>query len=226
MEFNKENGFEGIADLLKLLFGDSAPEAKLSFSIKEKKTGKCCEEESTKDNPKFEDEVEDAIQGSVGTAFPDIPISPFPEISGVITKIEKVLHVKIGLFGSVNFEGSLAGQETTKKCEHQIEGEVSGSVAVKLGISAKFELPGDVVSADVSGQGGGSVKLAGNSSEIGTKIFFNAGLDPVTVGYSVSFLSGLFKFEKNLELVPAAQAPVFCFLHPADTPWTNFTSCP
>ncbi|HXA83688.1 MAG TPA: carboxypeptidase regulatory-like domain-containing protein [Candidatus Dormibacteraeota bacterium] len=224
-EFNSKNGFEGIGGLLKLVFGDSAPEAKLSFSIKEKKTGKCCEEESSDGNPKFEDELEDSLQGSVGTDFPDIPISPFPEIAGVITKIEKVLHSKIGLFGSVNIEGSVAGQETTKKCEHQIEGEISGSVALKLEIKGVFELPADVVSAEVKGAGGISAKLGGNSGEVGTKIFINAGLDPITVGYSVNFLSGLIKFERNLELIPAQQAPVFCILHPADTPWSTLTSC-
>ena len=63
-EFNSENGFKGIADLLKLVFGDKAPEAKLSFSIKEKKTGQCCEKESTEGNPKFEDKTEDTIQGA------------------------------------------------------------------------------------------------------------------------------------------------------------------
>jgi hypothetical protein len=225
-EFSSENGFKGIGDLLKLVFGESAPEAKLSFAIKEKKTGQCCEKESTPGNPKFEDKTEDSIEGSVGTAFPDIPITPFPEISGVITKIESVLHVKIGLFGSVNIEGTLSGSETTQDCDKSVEGEVSGGLAVKVEIAGKFDLPGDILSAEVKGEWGLSAKIGGNSSEIGTKIFFNAGTEPLSLGYEFTTLFGILHVGQSFEVLPPLQAPVFCILHPKDTPWSNLTSCP
>jgi len=225
-EFNTKNGFEGIGDLLRLIFGGNAPDAKLAFAIKEKKTGQCCEKESTEGNPKFEDKVEDSISGTLGTDFEDIPISPFPEISGVITTIEKAIHVKIGLFGSVNIEGTLTGQETTQDCDKSVEGEVSGSLALKLGIKAEVSLPGDILSASVKGEGGASIKLAGNSSEIGTKIFFQGGSDPLTLGYEFTALDGLLHFGQSFEVLPEVQFQVFCILHPKDTPWTNLTSCP
>lgn len=225
MSFNEENGFEAIGDLLKILFGPSAPKAELSFAIKEKTTPKCCEEESTEGNPKFENELEDSLQGSVSTKFDDIPINPFPEIAGVVQRVADFLHTDIGLKGSVQITGSLSGTEITKKCEHQIEGEVSGGLALKLGIKAEFKPPGNLVSGEIGGAGGGSVTLAGNSSEIGTKISIKVGLDAVTFGYSFKLLSGLFQVEQNIELIPPAQA-VFCRLHPADTPWTTLTACP
>ncbi len=198
----------------------------MAFSIKEKKTGQCCEKESTEGNPKFEDKVEDAIQGSVGTDFPEIPISPFPEISGIITKVEKVLHVKIGLFGSGNIEGSLSGSETTQDCDKSVEGEISGGLAVKIGLAGKFTLPADILSAQVKGEWGLSAKIGGNSSEIGTKIFFHPGPAPLPVGYEFTALDGLLHFGQSFEVLPAGQLPVFCILHPKDTPWTNLTSCP
>ncbi|HEX3153216.1 MAG TPA: IPT/TIG domain-containing protein [Candidatus Angelobacter sp.] len=225
-EFNTKNGFEGIGDLLRLIFGGNAPDAKLAFAIKEKTTGQCCEKESTEGSPKFEDKVEDSISGSLGTDFEDIPISPFPEISGVITTIEKAIHVKIGLFGSVNIEGTLTGQETTQKCDNSVEGEVSGSLALKLGIKAEVSLPGDILSAAVTGEGGASIKLAGNSSQIGTKIFFQGGSDPLTLGYEFTALDGIIHIGQNFEVLPEEQFQVFCILHPAGTPWSNLTSCP
>ncbi|MFL6311458.1 MAG: beta strand repeat-containing protein [Terriglobales bacterium] len=225
-EFNSENGFKGIGDLLKLVFGESAPEAKLTFAIKEKKTGQCCEKESTEGSPKFEDKVEDSIQGSVGTAFPEIPITPFPEISGVITKIENILHVKIGLFGSGNIEGSLSGSETTQDCDKSVEGEITGGLAVKVEIAGKLDLPAGILTAEVKGEWGLSAKIGGNSSEIGTKIFFNAGTEPLSLGYDFSTAFGILHFSQSFEVLPAIQAPVFCILHPRDTPWSNLTSCP
>jgi hypothetical protein len=225
-EFNSENGFKGIGDLLKLVFGESAPEAKLTFAIKEKKTGQCCEKESTEGSPKFEDKIEDSIQGSVGTAFPEIPITPFPEISGVVTKIENILHVKIGLFGSGNIEGSLSGSETTQDCDKSVEGEITGGLAVKVEIAGKFDLPAGILTAEVKGEWGLSAKIGGNSSEIGTKIFFNAGTEPLSLGYDFSTAFGLLHFSQSFEVLPAIQAPVFCILHPRDTPWSNLTSCP
>ena len=103
---------------------------------------------------------------------------------------------------------------------------MSGSLALKLGIKAEVTLPGDILSAAVKGEGGASVKIGGNSSEIGTKIFFNAGSDPLTLGYEFTALDGLLHFGQNFEVLPEQQFPVFCILHPKDTPWTNLTSCP
>jgi hypothetical protein len=162
----------------------------------------------------------------LSTNFDKIPISPFPEISGFITKVEDLLHIEIGLFGDVQIQGTLSGSESEQLCDKKVEGEVSGSVGVKLGLSAEFSLPGDVVSAEVGGEGGITAKIGGNSSEIGTKIFFNVGTEPLTAGYSISFLSGLIKFEHNIELIPEERLPVVCLLHPEGAPWTTFTSCP
>jgi hypothetical protein len=97
---------------------------------------------------------------------------------------------------------------------------------VKVEIAGKFDLPGDILSAEVKGEWGLSAKIGGNSSEIGTKIFFNAGTEPLSLGYEFTTLFGILHVGQSFEVLPPLQAPVFCILHPKDTPWSNLTSCP
>ncbi|HEY2233776.1 MAG TPA: hypothetical protein VGK01_09910, partial [Candidatus Angelobacter sp.] len=225
-EFGDSAGLKKVEDFFKKVFGVQAPEAKIVIAVKEKTTGQCCEKESTEGNPKFEDKVEDSLQGSLEVRVAHIPISPFPEISGIITKIEGFLHTDIGLFADVTIEGGVTGQETTKKCDNSVEGEVSGSVAAKLAVKADFKLPGNVVKIDIGGEGGLSLKIGGRSSEAGTQIFFQGGTEPLTVGYEIDFLDGLFKKEQSVEILPEEPLVTVCRLHPEGTPWTTLTTCP
>src|SRR3954468_15663072 len=225
-EFGDSAGLKKVEDFFTKIFGVQAPEAKIVIAVKEKTTGQCCEKESTEGHPKFEDKVEDSLQGSLEVRVTHIPISPFPEISGIITKIEGFLHTDIGFFADVTIEGGVTGQETTKKCDNSVEGEISGSVAAKLAIKADFTPPGDIVKISIGGEGGLSLKIGGRSSEAGTQIFFQGGTEPLTVGYDIEFFGGIFKKELNVEIIPEEPLVTVCRLHPEGTPWTTLTACP
>ena len=56
---------------------------------------------------------------------------------------------------------------------------------MKVGIAGKFTLPDNILSAQVKGEWGLSAKIGGNSSEIGTKIFFNAGTRSAFIGLRI-----------------------------------------
>jgi hypothetical protein len=222
MAFDSTNGFEGIGDMLRIIFGnDNLPAAKLTFSVKEKKTGKCCEEQ----DGNFLDEVEDGLQGSVSADLGKFPISPFPEISAVVNRIAKALHSEVGLNGKVSISANGSIQETTKPCEKQVEGEASGSIGLKIGIELELKAPANIVSFSAGGSSGISGSLAGNSSEVGTKVFIQAGLDAGTLSAEIVLANGLFHVEKSAQLWGPQQAKLICLLHPKGTPWTNITHC-
>lgn len=146
---NLDEGLKSVNSVLKLFFGDGAPQASLQISGSIGTVESCCE----KLEGKFVTNKKAEIGGSAGISG-EIPIP------GLAVQLPAGLG-KIGLFGSLGLSESGKVSVKEDNCEETYSGEASLQVSGTIGVAVKGETPKNLVSVSVKGETGLTLAATG-----------------------------------------------------------------